>query len=230
MAKDNSQERFARLVGISQPEVSQLLRKGVLSRGADLNQWHKEYLDNLRKVASGWRSDDGRIDRMKEAALLDRCKREQLEIVIAEKKGDLVPRPVIAEALKFSFASVKSKLLSAPNRLRSVNPHAPAKLMAQFEDIIREILTELSHERYPASIDDIAKRYFRDLHAAAEAKPEPVGRRKPHPKSRKQRRTRQVAHLAHAADARTDGRVDQPNDGDGDRDVVESGRQNRALP
>ena len=60
------------MVFISQPEVSQLIRKGVLTRGASLKQWYKEYLDNLRKVAQGWSSRDGLLDRIQEAALLDR--------------------------------------------------------------------------------------------------------------------------------------------------------------
>ena len=76
--QDTTQEQFARLVGISQPEVSQLIRKGVLTRGGTTAQWHKEYLDNLRKVAAGWQSQTGLLDRIQEAALLDRRKREEL--------------------------------------------------------------------------------------------------------------------------------------------------------
>lgn len=49
MAKDSTQEQFAQLIGISQPAVAQLIRKGVLSRKGNIVQWTKEYTENLRR-------------------------------------------------------------------------------------------------------------------------------------------------------------------------------------
>src|SRR5262245_4567677 len=127
---EETQERFARMVFISPPEVSQLIKKGVLSRGAGLEQWYREYLDNLRKVASGWTSSDGRVDRMLEAALLDRSRRQELEIKLAERSGELIPLSAIKEMLAFLVTSIRVKLLAMPTRLKSKSPELTPKQFA----------------------------------------------------------------------------------------------------
>jgi phage terminase Nu1 subunit (DNA packaging protein) len=175
MAKTDTQERFAKLVFISQPEVSQLLRKGVLTRGAPISQWHKEYLTNLRSVAAGWSSRDGLLDRIQEAALLDRRRREELEIKLGERHGQLIPMAALMDALSFLHGTLRTKLLAVPSRLKSQSPQMTAKQVAISEELIREILNELSSLRFPATVDDIAERYFQDLHAAAEANDRRVG-------------------------------------------------------
>lgn len=187
MAKNTAttQQTFARLVGISQPEVSQLIRKGVLTRGGTAAQWHKEYLDNLRKVAAGWQSKTGQLDRIQEAALLDRRKREEIEIKLAERKGELLPVAAIVEALSSINAAVRSKLLALPNRIKSNNPQMTPRQVDQLDQSVREILTELSDVRLPPSFRDVAEQYFSRLHAAAETDDQPVGRRPPNTKRRK---------------------------------------------
>jgi phage terminase Nu1 subunit (DNA packaging protein) len=190
MPKPNTQERFARMVFISQPEVSQLIRKGVLTRGASLKQWYKEYLDNLRKVAQGWSSRDGLLDRIQEAALLDRRKREELEIKLAERKAELIPLEALKETLTFLSATIRTKLLGLPNRLKSQSPTMTAKQVAIAEEIVREILNELGHARFPSSIDELAERYFSALHTAAEADNRRVGRPLSDAQSGKQRGAR----------------------------------------
>lgn len=180
-----TQEEFARLVGISQPEVSQLIRKGVLTKGGSRAQWHKEYLDNLRKVAAGWQSQDGRIDRMQEAALLDRRRREELEIKIAEKKGELLPIPAVAAAFEFIISSIRSKLLSLPNTCRSKNPQLTPRQYTQIEEAVHDILTDLSGTKLPPNLSAIAEQYFQSLHATAATADQPMGRRQSHAQSRK---------------------------------------------
>jgi phage terminase Nu1 subunit (DNA packaging protein) len=187
MAQPHSttQEQFAKLVGISQPEVSQLLRKGVLTRGATTAQWHREYLDNLRKVAAGWQSQSGMLDRIQEAALLDRRKREQIEIKLAESKGDLLPVAAVVEALSFINSAVKSKLLALPNRIRSMNPQMTPRQVDDLDASVREILTELSNVRLPPSFRAVTEQYFSTLHTTAKAKNKRVGRPVPHAQPRK---------------------------------------------
>jgi len=175
----NTQEQFAKLVGISQPEVSQLIRKGVLTRGGTTVQWHKEYLDNLRKVAAGWQSQTGLLDRIQEAALLDRRKREELEIKLAEHKGELLPVLAVVEALSSLNAAVRAKLLALPNTIRSNNPQMTPRQVEQLDASVREILTELSNVRLPPSFRECAERYFSDLHTTPQTKSKRVGRHIP---------------------------------------------------
>ena len=177
--QSNTQEEFARLVGISQPEVSQLIRKGVLTRGGTRAQWHKEYLDNLRKVAAGWQSQSGLLDRIQEAALLDRRKREELDIKLAKLRGELLPVDAVVEALTFVHSAVRSRLLALPNRIRSLNASMTPRQVDQIEETVREILNELSNVRLPADFHQVTERYFSRLHATDETKGKRVGRHPP---------------------------------------------------
>lgn len=57
LAARANQERFAVLVGTSQPAISAHLRKGHLTKGGSYRTWLSQYCDQLRKEASG-RSGD----------------------------------------------------------------------------------------------------------------------------------------------------------------------------
>ncbi|HMF51155.1 MAG TPA: hypothetical protein VK603_21040 [Candidatus Saccharimonadales bacterium] len=82
--KAATREEFARVMGISHQAVTEHVRKGVLTRGATVAQWLVEYGKHHAAVAAGWQSNNGAVDRILEAALLDRCKREEIEIRIAK--------------------------------------------------------------------------------------------------------------------------------------------------
>ena len=179
MAKASSQEKFAQLVGITQPAVSQLIRKGVLTRGASIGQWHREYLENLRKLAAGFKSDYIDLDLIKERARLAARQSEKLEIELAEKRHDLVPIAAIASALNFLNGTIRSKLLAFPSRMKSLCPELTTRELTRATDLIHEVLTELSHERFPPNIRDIARQYFSDLHATASDNGKRVGGSKP---------------------------------------------------
>jgi phage terminase Nu1 subunit (DNA packaging protein) len=173
MAKDSTQEGFAKLVGITQPAVAQLIRKGVLTRGGSLVQWVREYCDNLRKQAAGWQSNDGRVDRMYEAAMLDRARREKQEMDNAKQRGELIDAKVVREGFTFTFVAVKTKLLGAPYKFRSQCPQIDPKDLAVLDSIIRESLSDLDATEFHSSI----RQYLEDMHAAAEASPQIDGQR-----------------------------------------------------
>jgi len=128
------------------------------------------------QVAAGWQSQTGLLDRIQEAALLDRRKREELEIKLAERKGELLPVSAVVEALNSLNAAVRSKLLALPNRIRSNNPQMTPRQVQQLDESVREILTELSNVRLPPSFRECAERYFSDLHTAPQTKGKRVGR------------------------------------------------------
>jgi len=97
-------------MGISHQAVTEHVRKGVLTRGAPLGQWLVEYGKHHAKVAAGWQSSNG-IDRMLEAALLDRSKREEIEIRIAKQRGVLIPDDVFIAGAVETFSAIKTRLL-----------------------------------------------------------------------------------------------------------------------
>lgn len=55
-----TQERFAGLVGITQPSVSDLMARGVINVGDTAGVWLRAYCDHLRDVAAG-RDPDGQL-------------------------------------------------------------------------------------------------------------------------------------------------------------------------
>jgi phage terminase Nu1 subunit (DNA packaging protein) len=193
MAKAATQRKFAREVGISQPDVSKLLAKGWLTRGGTLKQWKLEYCQHLREVAAQHKSEEG-IDRVKEAALLDRRKREELEIKIAQLKKELWPTSAIAAALHQHNTNQKNRWLSLPSAFKSICPHIAPRDIDRLDILVRENLTDAAHDQLSPDIRLMVQRYFDELHAAAEADSEPVGGSLSPAKPRKQRRRRSVAN------------------------------------
>src|ERR1044071_4556958 len=57
--KQATREEFARLMEITHQDVTKLVLKGVLTRGAPIGQWLVEYGRHMKKVAAGWQSDAG---------------------------------------------------------------------------------------------------------------------------------------------------------------------------
>ena len=92
------QSEFGGLVGISQPAVSELLSRGVLTDGAPAAKWLHEYCGNLREVAAG-RMASGDIDLATERARLARVQREKIEMQNAVTRGELAPRALLTQVL-----------------------------------------------------------------------------------------------------------------------------------
>jgi phage terminase Nu1 subunit (DNA packaging protein) len=64
-----TQAEFAALVGISQPAVSGLLSRGIITEGGTLAEWSAMYCDHLREKAAG-RATEGNHDLATERARL----------------------------------------------------------------------------------------------------------------------------------------------------------------
>lgn len=150
MAK-TTQQQLADLTGLSQPRISQLLRQGVIAREDEINAANRKIIKHLGDVAAGHQAADG-VDRILEAALLDRTKREEIEIRIQEKRGSLIPDELLIDGLADTFAAVKAKLLALPTKLRATRPNLSLDDVGAIETHIRETLSELSDDRFPRSI------------------------------------------------------------------------------
>lgn len=206
MAKSKlpTQDQFAKLVNISQPEVSKLLRKGTLTRGATIGQWLNEYIGNLRALASHHKSDDG-LDVVREGALLKRAQREEIEIKLAQLRHDLWPVAAIAKVLGQHNTNAKNRWLAMPSTFKSVCPHIAARDIDRLDSLVRENLSETVNDQLPANIDRMVQRYFEELHAAAEADGQSMGGPVPAVKPRKQRGAGAMAHKPDALPAKDHG-------------------------
>ena len=177
MPKDTTQEQFAKLVGITQPAVSQLMRKGVLTRGGSIGQWLQEYVRNLREQAAQFKSDDG-IDRIKEAALLDRKKREKIEIEIAEKKNQLLHEDILVDGVTSTFSAVNAGLLAIPTKYQMRCQHLSPVDIETLKTLIRDVCSELTTDRFPARIRARLEKKFNRSETTESDDSEPMGGRK----------------------------------------------------
>lgn len=92
------QSEFGELVGISQPAVSDLLSRRVLSGGGTGGQWLREYCGHLREIAAG-RAASGDLDLASERAGLAKAQREKIEMQNAVTRGELAPRTLLEQVL-----------------------------------------------------------------------------------------------------------------------------------
>jgi len=167
--KNATQQEFADFMGISQAEVSRLVKKGFLTRHASLGQWLKEYGLHMRDLAAGWKSDEGNLDLIHERARLAARQSEKLEIDTAKLRGSLFPSDVVIEIINLHNSTIRSRLLAMPARLKAQRPEMEIDAVIALTALIRETLFELTHVRLSPSIDERTRQYFSDLHAAAKS-------------------------------------------------------------
>jgi phage terminase Nu1 subunit (DNA packaging protein) len=164
--KRNTQAEFAKLVGITQQAVSQLIRKGVLSAHGNLVQWIGEYCANLRDQAAGRKSESGKFDLVDERARLAASQREKIDIEIARLRAELVPLVMVGDILSHHSSTVRSHVLGAANALKAKHPETSTAQFVSLNQIHNDLLTALSYVKFPADLDERIKSYFRDIQAA----------------------------------------------------------------
>lgn len=139
LASSGTQVVMAEIVGVSQPTVSGMLSRGVLTTGAPLGQWLIEYCGHLREVAAG-RATDGTIDLPTERALLARSQREGQTIKNEVARGTYAPIEVLADVLANASQSVVDHLDQLPAGINRVCPDLPQSV----RDLV---MTEVSRAR-----------------------------------------------------------------------------------
>lgn len=147
--KNATQEKLADALQISQQDVSKLIRKGFLTKGASLGQWLIEYGRHMREVAAGWKSQNGDLDLIQEKARLAKAQSEKTEFELKKSRSEFLPKNLIIHFMESRFAIVRGRLLSLPSRMKGMVPELPVSAFIKMTDLIREVLTELSHDRIP---------------------------------------------------------------------------------
>lgn len=129
------QAEFGELVGVSQPNVSDLCSRGILTVGATGKTWLLEYCGNLREVAAG-RSASGDLDLGAERAALARAQREKIEMQNAVTRSDLAPVYLIEEVLAKAGAKVAGILDAIPGDVRRRVPALSADDVVHIQRVI----------------------------------------------------------------------------------------------
>jgi hypothetical protein len=145
-----TQEKFAKKVDLSQPEVSKMLARGILTRGATIDQWEKEYIRHLRQQAAQHKGE--KVNLVDERARLAQMQTARIGFDLARERSEFLARDAIAHEICASFAIVRSRLLQLPTRVHSENQHLPTKVFTSIESIIRECLDQLARTNLPPAI------------------------------------------------------------------------------
>lgn len=203
MAKDKiTQAQLAQLLGCSQQWIAKLKAKGVLTRWDNFGALLVEGWKHSAGEASGRVSEIAEVDLVASRARLADRQSEKLELELAKMRGELIPEEAVAEHFdSFAFA-IRAKLLALPSRYRSQFPTLTARQVDALDSHVREILQELSVERFPEQYREKIRERMDQLHAAAKADGGPVGGPAPVLEPRGQRRAGPVANRPHAVHAR----------------------------
>lgn len=167
------QTRFAKSIGVTRQAVSQLIADGVLSKSGDSRTWTVEYCEHLREIAAGRKAVDGEeFDLVRQRARLAARQSEKLEIELEQLRGKLITESSVAEFFNAMLHAVRAKLLALPSRHRSQFPQMPPRQVDALDNTVREILRELSVERFPPTIRSSIEAYFERLRSGVEREKE----------------------------------------------------------
>lgn len=116
-----TQERFGELVGISQPAVSDLVRRGVLLEGGSAGAWLLEYCHQLREAAAG-RGGESALELAAERARLAKEQADRIAMQNAVTRGELAPAILLEQVLARAGSKAGRILESIPGALRRRRP------------------------------------------------------------------------------------------------------------
>jgi terminase small subunit / prophage DNA-packing protein len=130
-----TQEDFARLVGISQPAVSDLMARGLLGRGQSAQTWLHAYTAQLREQAAG-RGADGELAmrRAQESA----TRNELLQIKLKKAREEYAEVALLELVLASVGKRMSSLLEPLPSRIKMLVPSLTAEDLKQIDAVITE--------------------------------------------------------------------------------------------
>jgi len=103
---------------ISVRTLRDLIARGIVPKGGDLDASRLGYIRHLRAVAAN-RAPTGVLDPQQEKAGLDRARRLEVEQRLAEREGRLLPAVEVEQTWTRMILIARSRLLGVPPRLAS---------------------------------------------------------------------------------------------------------------
>jgi phage terminase Nu1 subunit (DNA packaging protein) len=154
--KGASARAAAEHICVSRVRFFVLLKKGVIERkdksvGYELSQVRRDYIEHLRKVAAG--HSTGKLDLIRERALLARAQTEMLVQKNAVARGELVTVTAVASIVISEFSVIRDRLLGIAENLCDALAHQDRESV--FAGINREVMEVLNELSDP---EDVAQR------------------------------------------------------------------------
>lgn len=211
MAKEKiTQAQLSELLGCSQQWIAKLKSKGALTRWDNLGALLVEGWKHSAAEASGRMSDNSELDLVAERARLAARQSDKLDLELAKMRGELIPEDIIAEYFNSFAVAIRAKLLALPSRYRSQFPALTPRQVDALDSAVREILEELSLDRFPTEYREKIGQRMAELHTTAKTDSGPVGGPAPVSQPRGQRRAGKVADRSHPLHARRVSKNHQP--------------------
>lgn len=106
----------------------------------------KEYASEDALALIYGSGDEAKLDASQERALLDKARRESIQMDNEKKRGDLLPFAEVAKAWEEQIAIAKGRFLALPSRMapRIVRTKAIREVELILRDGIIEIMSELA--------------------------------------------------------------------------------------
>lgn len=130
-----TQAAFGDLVGITQPAVSELVRRKILRDGATADEWLLAYVDHLREMAAGRGGESG-AELTAERARLAHEQADKIAMQNAVTRGELAPAYVLEEVLSRAGARAARLLETIPGTLRRRLPQLSSDDIAVVTGIV----------------------------------------------------------------------------------------------
>lgn len=150
-----TQAQFATLVGISQQAVSDLVARGVLSRGDTARAWLQAYCANLREQAAG-RASTGDLDLVQERARLAREQADKVALENKQSRRELASVTLMERTLGMLANKVVGLLEAIPVNLRRNTSLPPEAIQFVHGEIVnaRNAIATISLDLDDESIEE----------------------------------------------------------------------------
>jgi phage terminase Nu1 subunit (DNA packaging protein) len=159
LQKPVSAPKFGSLTGLSERRVQALKAAGVLighssGRGLDGVASIRSYCEHLRERAAGRASREaGRLDLKQETARLKVSQRKHIDLKNSVIEGSHVPLSALRPAWGRIMRAVRGGILAAPGKIRFSLPHLSPHDQQVIDDVLRDVLTEISETPPPPDED-----------------------------------------------------------------------------
>ena len=141
MAMSVSQGFMAKVLGLTQGRISQLLDEGILVRDEESGQ--PRLLDGIKNYYLSKNAAGSGVNFWTEKALHEKAKRELAEVKVAQRKGELYEAPAVEQFLAECIIIFRGKLLGMGHKLAK---RLEGRTAAEVCDIIDAEVTEILEE------------------------------------------------------------------------------------
>ena len=138
-----TQKVFGEVINVSQPLVSDLLRRGVIKEGQSVGEWIKSYCGHLREQAAG-RATDSELNLATERAALAREQRLRIEMQNAVTRKEYGPIEALEIGLADCLSKVAAQLDTIPGKLKRSSNNLTADDLNHVASTIAEVRNALA--------------------------------------------------------------------------------------